>query len=265
MKHAHNVKIGCCGWSYDDWRGPFYPSDAKAADYLAHYARHFDVVEVDSTFYRPPSPRMVRGWRDRTPEQFRFALKVPRVITHEKRLRDCDDDLEAFLSAARILGDKLLGVCLQFGYFNRQKFAGLRAFLDVLGPFLERWPRDVACAVEIRNRNWIAPRWVEFLQEHHAAMVLVQQTWMPSPAEIIEKLNVATGPFGYVRLLGDRKKIEEITTTWDKVVVDKTDEIRETAEAIRRLARYVPVVVFANNHYAGYGPGTAETLREFLA
>ena len=78
-------------------------------------------------------------------------MKVPQSITHEKVLRDCPDEVAAFLSAARLLGDKLLCCCHQFGYFNRGKFASLNAFLDRLEPFLAAWPAEVPLAVEVRN------------------------------------------------------------------------------------------------------------------
>lgn len=264
MGSLKEIKIGCCGWSYDDWKGVFYPKDAKAGEYLQCYAERFDIVEVDSTFYRIPSKRMVEGWRDKTPDGFQFALKMTRDVTHDKMLRDCDDERDAFLDAARLLGDKLHCVCLQFGYFNKKKFASLKQFLELLDPFLASWPIDVQIAVEIRNKNWIGEEWVETLKKHQAAMVLVQQTWMPPPGVVVEKFGGVTGPFGYVRLLGDRKGIEEITTEWSKAVVDKTDEIKRTASAIRKIAENVPVVAFCNNHYAGFGPGTAETLAKSL-
>jgi len=264
MQTPHEIRIGCCGWSYDDWKGVLYPADARSGDYLGCYARDFDIVEVDSTFYRIPSKRTVLAWRDRTPETFRFALKLTQTITHEKMLRNCEAEVELFLAAARLLGEKLHCVCLQFGYFNREKFGGLRQFMETLDPFLTRWPPDIAKAVEIRNRNWLGREWADFLRRHNAAMVLVEQNWMPSPLEIMEKIDAATGPFGYVRLLGDRKAIEAITTNWNKTVVDRTEEIRAAVEAIRRLARKVPVVVFANNHYAGYAPATVATIRQGL-
>ena len=257
----HEIRVGCCGWSYDDWEGVLYPDDARAAQYLGYYAQQFNIVEVDSTFYRIPSRRMVEGWRERTPDDFRFALKMPQVITHEKLLRACDEELDAFVNVARLLGEKLYCICLQFGYFNQAKFAGLDAFLQVLEPFLLNWPRGIAAAVEIRNGKWIGPDWVDFLRRHYAAMVLVQQSWMPSAERLARRFDLATGPFGYVRLLGDRKGIEAMTTTWNKVVVDRSDEIRRTAGVIRQLAEKVPVVAFANNHYAGYAPATAEALR----
>ncbi len=75
-----NVHIGTSGWSYDDWKGPFYPDGTPARNYLGCYAETFDVVEVDSTHYRTPARRMVQGWAERMPEHFRFALEVPGVI-----------------------------------------------------------------------------------------------------------------------------------------------------------------------------------------
>ena len=261
MSQSHAVQIGCCGWSYDDWVGPFYPEATKSGEFLAKYADRFDVVEVDSTFYRTPSIKMVEGWHAKTPDHFRFSLKLPQVITHEKMLRDCQEERDGFLAAAKLLGEKLHSVCLQFGYFNKQKFLSLDAFLEVLDPFLADWPGDVPAAVEIRNKNWLTTDFTECLRRHNAAMVLVQQTWMPSPGDVMKKLDVFTGPFGYVRLLGDREGIEKITTTWNKVVVDRSDEMHQIARALTELSIKVPVLAFVNNHYAGFGPETAETLR----
>src|SRR3954469_7103171 len=87
-ERPHPILIGCSGWSYPDWEGAFYPEGMRAGEYLEYYADRFPIVEVDSTFYRVPTARMVRGWRDRTPDDFKFALKVPQAITHQKQLRD---------------------------------------------------------------------------------------------------------------------------------------------------------------------------------
>jgi hypothetical protein len=87
------VRIGTCGWSYQDWLGVFYPKGTAAGEYLPYYAERYPVVEVDSTFYRLPSRKMVEGWRDKTPDGFGFSLKVPQVITHEKMLADCEKEL----------------------------------------------------------------------------------------------------------------------------------------------------------------------------
>jgi uncharacterized protein YecE (DUF72 family) len=91
-----SIRIGTCGWSYKDWVGHFYPENFRAADYLPFYADRFPVVEVDSSFYRCATHRMVQSWRDKTPEKFAFALKVPQSITHEKVLLDCGQEVEEY-------------------------------------------------------------------------------------------------------------------------------------------------------------------------
>jgi uncharacterized protein YecE (DUF72 family) len=256
----HPVRIGTCGWSYKEWAGVFYPDGLPAADWLAYYAEHFPVVEVDSTFYRSPSRRAVEGWRDRTPPGFGFSLKVPQAITHEKVLLDCRDELAAFLGAARLLGDMLLCFLLQFGYFNRAKFSSLGAFLDRLDPFLESWPADVPVGVEVRNKTWMAPALGDCLRRHNVVWVLPDQVWMPSPLSLVQRLDVVTGPFAYVRLLGDRDAVDALTPTLDHVVIDRGDQVAEDAEAIRWLRGRVPVLVLVNNHFAGYAPETARQL-----
>ncbi len=261
----HPILIGCSGWSYPDWEGPFYPAGMAAGDYLEWYADRFPVVEVDSTFYRPPTPRMVRGWRDRTPDGFKFALKVPQVITHQKQLRDCAEEVDGFVSSIEPLGAKLFCALLQMGYFNRGAFRSLDDFLPVLDAFLATWPhRKVPLAVEIRNPRWVGPQLAEVLRDHGAALTLTEQTWMPTPAQVLERIDPVPGPLAFVRLLGDREAIEKITTTWDKPVVDKSGSLAETAHVVRTLARRVPVAVFANNHYAGHSPATARDLRALL-
>jgi len=262
---VHPILIGCSGWSYPDWEGPFYPAGMAAGDYLEWYADRFPIVEVDSTFYRPPTPRMVRGWRDRTPDGFKFALKVPQVITHQKQLRDCAEEVDGFVSSIEPLGEKLFCALLQMGYFNRGAFGSLDDFLPVLDAFLAAWPhRTIPLAVEIRNPRWVGPELAEVLRDHDTALTLTEQTWMPTPAQVAERIDPVTGPLAFVRLLGDREAIEKVTNTWDKIVVDKSAELAETARVIEGLARRVPVAVFANNHYAGHSPATVRDLRALL-
>lgn len=255
------LRVGTSGWSYPDWVGPFYPPGAKAADFLSLYARRFNIVEVDSTYYAIPTVRTVRGWFGKTPEGFRFAVKAPSAITHDKQLLDCAAERDQFLEAMAPLGDKLLVVLLQFGYFNRKAFSGSRAFLDRLEAFLEGWPRGIPVAVEIRNKNWLGPDYFALLRRRRAAAALAEQLWMPPLETILEKYDVRTGDLLYLRLIGDRKAIEAITTTWDRVVIDRTDRYRAIANALRGIIKDTDVVTFVNNHFAGHGPaGCADFL-----
>jgi uncharacterized protein YecE (DUF72 family) len=262
---SHPILIGCSGWSYADWEGVFYPSGMRSVDYLGWYADRFPIVEVDSTFYGAPKASMVRGWRSRTPAGFKFALKVPQVITHHIQLRDCRAEVEEFVSSILPLGTKLACALLQMGYFNKGAFATLADFLVVLDDFLGGWPFDqVPLAVETRNPRWVGPELADVLRKHGAVLTLTEQKWMPSPAKIAATIDPVTGPFAFVRLIGDREGIEKIATTWDRVVVDRSHELAETAEVVRSIAERVPVYVFTNNHYAGHAPATAQDLRARL-
>ena len=108
------VRLGTSGWAYKSWVGVFYPEGTAPADYLRRYAEHFDTVEVDSTFYRMPTARMVDGWAAATPPGFVFAAKVPQVITHEKALRGCDAEVGLFLERMGRLGEKCGPLIFQF-------------------------------------------------------------------------------------------------------------------------------------------------------
>jgi uncharacterized protein YecE (DUF72 family) len=138
-----------------------------------------------------------------------FAAKVPQVITHEKVLVDCDAEFKEFVKTMDLLGDKLGPLLLQFGYFNKKVFVGINDFLARLRPFLKKLPKDHKFAVEIRNKNWLVPQFIETLRERGVALALIDQSWMPRPDQWFEKFDPITADFTYVRWLGDRKGIEE--------------------------------------------------------
>ncbi len=256
----HAIHIGTSGWSYDDWRGPFYPPGTAQGDYLTTYAEQFDTVEVDSTFYRIPSRRMVQGWADKTPAEFRFALKMVRSVTHERVLVDCEADVETLMANLEPLQEKLRCVLLQFGYFNRKAFASSEPFFERLETFLDAYADQLPLACEIRNRNWLGARYFDLLRRHNVAACLVEHAWLPPLNELVEAHDVVTGPFSYFRLIGDRKGIEEITETWDEVVVDRARDLDRVAEALRRIATRAEILVYINNHYAGHGPQSCREL-----
>ena len=168
--------------------------------------------------------------------------------------------MNAFLTAARALEGKLLCCCLQFGYFNRKAFASLEAFLERLDPFLAAWPKDVPVAVEVRNAGWVGAPLLDCLRAHGAAFVLADQAWMLAPLDVVHRFDVATGPFAYVRLLGDRAAVDAATETLDHIAIDRSGQVRADALAIGELSERVPVVAFVNNHFEGYAPQTVAQL-----
>lgn len=258
------VRVGTCGWSYKDWCGVFYPEKMQPADFLGHYGQTYNVVEVDSTFYRPPTPRMVQTWLHKTPDNFGFSLKVPQAITHEKLLHDCEAEAEAFVRAASLLENKLLCCLLQFGYINRNVLPSCDAFLERLNPFLDCWPPNIPLAVEVRNRNWFVPELAACLRRRGIIWALSDQEWVPPPLTVIKQMDTVTGPFAYIRLLGDRAEVERQTKIFNRIVVDRSAQLQADVEAIRMLRGRVPVVVFVNNHFAGHGPATVRELQAAL-
>jgi uncharacterized protein YecE (DUF72 family) len=257
------IRIGTSAFTAAGWPGTFYPDGLPEREYLTYYAAKFDTVEVDSTFYRIPSLQMVKGWDAKTPPGFLFAVKVPQIITHEKVLVDCDAEFKQFVDVMETLGQKLGPLLLQFGYFNKKVFVGVNDFLARLRPFLKKLPKNHKFAVEIRNMNWLVPQFVEALRERGVALALIDQSWMPRPAQWFEKFDPITADFTYVRWLGDRKGIEEQTKVWDRIIVDRRADLAEWVEVLKTVhKRKIQILAFANNHYAGYGPGTIKQFRE---
>jgi uncharacterized protein YecE (DUF72 family) len=229
----------------------------RSADYLAFYAEHFQTVEIDSTFYGCPSARTVTNWGARTPQDFIFCVKVPQVITHDKALVNCDAEFEEFVQTMDILGPKLGPMLFQFPAFDKWKFPKQDSFLAVLAPFLKKLPTDHKFVVEIRNKKWLDAKFADVLREHNVALALTDTSFVPRPWEMEHKFELITAAFVYVRWLGDRKGIEKLTETWDKTIIDRTSDLQNWVELLRKVhERRIQILAFANNHYAGHGPST---------
>ncbi len=219
---------------------------------------------------------MVESWDEKTPEGFLLCAKFPRSIVHAgkgaqpdaARILDPDTvyrDRDVFLSNMARLGNKLGPLLLQFPYFNRQTFSRRGDFFERLDRFLADLPREFRYAVEIRNKAWLVPDFISLLRERDVSLTIVDQAWMPHGDELEGKLDFVTAPVVYLRLLGDRKRIEAITKTWDKEVIDQNERLdRWVTFLVRRVKDGVPVLVFVNNHYAGHAPATATRLREMF-
>jgi uncharacterized protein YecE (DUF72 family) len=246
------VRVGTCAWSDPSWSGNFYPTGIPTTEYLRAYSERFDTVEIDSTWYRIPAARTVDGWTARVPPGFVFSAKAPQAITHERVLVDCEAELAAYLSSIERLNERLGTVLFQFPYFRKSQIAGLDAFLERLVPFLALLPEGRRFAVEVRNRSWIAPPLLEALRERNIALALTDHPWMPRPEAYARHSGLVTADFLYVRWLGDRHAIEEQTTRWNRLIVDRTEEMRDWVQLLRDLSRSVRTLyAYFNYHYAG--------------
>ena len=255
------ILLGTSAFTANGWQGSFYPSGMKSRDFLSYYATQFATVEVDSTFYGCPSANTLNNWAARTPEDFVFSVKIPHAITHEKALVDCDSEFEEFVKTMDILGPKLGPMVFQFPLFDRWKFPKQDSFLAVLAPFLKKLPADHKFVVEIRNKTWLDARFADVLREYNVGLALTDISFMPRPWEMKEKFDLITADFAYVRWLGNRKEIEEQTTTWDKIVVDRTSDLKNWVTVFKSLVsntKVLKIFAFSNNHYAGHGPATAK-------
>ncbi|HXO04388.1 MAG TPA: DUF72 domain-containing protein [Candidatus Sulfotelmatobacter sp.] len=257
------IYLGTSAFTAAGWDTAFYPAGMKSADYLSYYATKFQAVEIDSTFYATPAAATVTRWRNKTPEGFIIAAKVPQIITHEKCLLECDEEFAEFIEVISLLGDRLGPLLLQFPYFNSEVFQSGVQFLSRLKAFFKKLPKDKKFAIEIRNKWWIKPQFLDVLREHNVAFVLQDQSWMPRPGELFEKYDPVTANFAYIRWLGDRKGIETLTKVWDKTVIDRSSEMQEWVKYCRQIQRRgVTIYAFANNHYAGHGPGTVALFKQ---
>ena len=266
------VRFGTSSFSSNDWVGPFYPVGTRPGDFLRYYATQFDIVEVDSTYYAIPAERVVDGWAAKTPPRFRVSAKFPRSIVHggetarpdPKRILMPDAtyaDRDEFLRVMSRLKDKLGPMVLQFPFFAAAVFPSVEPFLERLDAFLGGLPPEHHYAVEVRNPDWLAAPLIALLRRHGVALVIVDQQWMPHGDRVARSFDVVTGPFAYVRLLGDRQAIEAITTTWEREVIDHHESLERWAALLGEFAgRGVPTFVFVNNHYAGHAPATVRRL-----
>jgi uncharacterized protein YecE (DUF72 family) len=181
------LRAGTSGWSYEAWKGPFYPADLKARDMLAFYAATLPCVEVNQTFYRMPKPEVLAGWAAQVPDTFRFALKVPQRITHRKRLRDVGEETDWLLRSAAALGSRL-------GSLLVQTPPNLALDLDRFDAFLAHLPEGTRAAFEMRHPSWADEAVFERLRARGFAWVAADVDDAPEPPL------VATGPLAYLRL-----------------------------------------------------------------
>jgi uncharacterized protein YecE (DUF72 family) len=239
------------------WVGPFYPPGTRASEFLPTYSRAFRTVEVDSTFYAVPDARAVRAWTERTPPDFTFALKMPKEVTHERRLRDADDLVREFVERARTLESRLGPILLQMGPdFGPDELPAVEQFLPVL-------PRDVRFALEIRQSRWmrgdVLPRVHELLTRHGVALALSDGRWVPREM-MLDLVERPTADFLYVRWMGPDREI----TDYSHVQFDRSEEMRAWAEALKRAAHTKDIYGFFNNHFAGHSPASAREMQRLV-
>ena len=261
------VQVGCQGWNYDDWVTPkaaarpvFYPRGTRAEHMLDTYARAFDTVEVDSTFYAAPSDATYDAWARRTPAGFTFALKLPRKVTHEENLRgrEAERALAEFCRGARRLGEKLAAVLVQLP----PQFEATRENLRALSEFVPLLPDDIRFAVELRDPFWFEEELLVPLSlRRNVTLALVEGPWATrervwrAAAPLLEATD-----FAYVRWMGERD-----LTRFDEVQRPREANLERWAAAVERLSGRLPYVcAYFSNYYEGHAPASANRLKRLL-
>jgi uncharacterized protein YecE (DUF72 family) len=180
------VHVGTSGFNYPEWRGTFYPEDLAAGKMLAFYASRFDTVEINYSFYRMPTRKLLDGWAGQVPAPFTFSLKAPRRITHDRRLKDCADLVRGFCEAASTLGDRL-------GVLLFQLAPNFKCDVGVLDAFLELLPPRARTAFEFRHASWWCDAVYERLAGRNVALCIADDEDRHTPF-------IATADYGYLRL-----------------------------------------------------------------
>ena len=228
--------IGTSGYNYPEWRGSFYPEKLAAAKMLPYYAEHFSTVEINYTFYRAPHEKILQGWSSATPDGFRLTLKAPKRITHDARLRECDDRVRQFLETAATLGPKLGALLFQLPPNLKKDVALLDAFLD-------SFPPRVCAAFEFRHASWLDDEVYGRLRHRNLALCVADSEKLSTPVEL-------TADYAYFRLRDEGYTPEDIRR-WADVIRERTATCRE-------------VFVYFKHEQSGKGPEFGRLLQEYL-
>ncbi len=224
--------VGTSGYNYPEWKGSFYPPKLPAAKMLPFYAEHFATVEINYTFYRVPSAKILAGWSAETPPGFRLTLKAPKRITHIAKLKDCGELLGYFMKTAATLGVKLGAVLFQLPPY-------LRCDLALLDGFLGELPPGACAAFEFRHASWMDAAVFARLRARNLALCIADSEKFSTPLEM-------TASYGYFRLR-DEGYTEADLTRWAGLIRTHAGQLED-------------VFVYFKHEEAGKGPQFAKTL-----
>jgi uncharacterized protein YecE (DUF72 family) len=274
-----NLLVGTSSWSSPDWCGSFYPDLTESGEMIQVYSSKLPTVEIDATWYRMPSPKMVEAWKSKTPGGFVFSAKVPKVISHEKYLEGCEAELNEFISVMSGLGDRLGPMILQFPYVAKgkdpQEYKTGADFIRRLEGFVKLLPTEFKWGIEIRNSLWVQPPLLDILRSRGISLVFIDYYTMDPLPKLADRKEVFTAPFVYVRFLGNRKEMDAAVKLaqesglrkreFESILKDRTGHMKPWIPPIKQLlAKGNPVYIYFNNHYAGYAPGSVELFEKLF-
>ena len=229
------VLVGTSGYNYPEWRGTFYPEKFSTSKMLAYYAERFPTVEINYTFYRLPTEKLLAGWAAGTPDSFCFTLKAPRRITHDAKLQRCEDLLQAFCRTARTLGPRLASLLFQLPPTLKKDAATLRNFVELL-------PEGTRAAFEFRHPSWFDQEIYDVLRSRNVALCVADSEKLSTP-------EVTTADHAYFRLRDEGYQ---------------QADIERWAGAVRQLHGVTDAFVYFKHEEQGLGPDFARRFMEAL-
>lgn len=248
------IHVGTQGWNYDFWMERFYPRGTKSVDRLEMYSRVFDSVEIDSTFYAMPPAGRFASWYERTPANFTFTAKLPRDITHDRRLIGVDDLLIEFCDRAAELKEKLGPLLVQL-----PPDMSPREY-DALDAFARSLPRELKFAIEFRDVRWFDARTMDLLASLDLTLAVSVGPWMNTETAL-GVARRAPGGFQYLRWLGSPRH-QELDAS---LIRERDEDLEKWAERILEALPNKPVVyAYFNNDYQGHSPESARRLQALL-
>ena len=242
------IRVGCSGWSYEDWVGPFYPENTKPKDFLRLYSSVFNAVEIDSSFYRIPNQFMISQWKKNTPDDFIFCPKFPKKITHDLKLQNVSSTLSFFYKTLAGLGDKLGPLIVQLPpSFKYEKG------MPVLRDFVSELKSGFRRAIEFRHKSWFRDDVYKLLESKNVSFC-----W--SITQYVETPHKLTSDFVYTRMVGERD-----ITRFNEIQKDRTQQMEEMSNAVKDVVGSIDdAFIFFNNHFAGFGPESVNEFRRLL-
>jgi len=248
-----NIHIGCAGWDYKDWIGPFYPKKLEKFQYLNYYSRFFELVEINSTFYNLPSEETVINWTKQVPKNFRFVVKLWQEITHNIHSSDLDDKVYQFYYRMKPLESKISAFLFQFPPWLKYSEEILKKLIHLIDTFPFK---NSILVIELRDNSWFDKQILsQFIDGERK---ILGTTYMPK----FSPYYLSNQKYYYIRLIGDRE-----LTIFNRIQRNQDEAISHLNENINILIiepEINEIFIIVNNHFAGFAPGTANLIKKKL-